>query len=142
MLSARNVARYDVFDFERIADETGNLYVGELAQLVNRSFGRIYFITSVPPGAVRGGHAHKQQAECLICVQGRVVVRVEAGGRADDIVLGRPGRALYLPPGYWRDLVDFSPDAVLVVLASEPFDESDYIRDRPAFLRWEAAGAP
>ncbi len=138
MLSPRTLpSRYEVFELERIADGSGTLYVAELARRVNATFGRIYFIVGVPQGHARGGHAHKQQAECLICVQGSVVVRVEAHGHVDEVTLDGPGRALYLPPGYWRDLIDFSGDALVAVLATEPFDESDYVRDRAEFRRWE-----
>ena len=128
---------HEVFDLEHIADPTGTLYVGELAQRGRGPFDRFYFITGVPRGERRGGHAHIAQAEYLICIQGSVDVHVEAGGDAEIVPLDRPGRALYLPAGYWRELVDFAPGTVLAVLAIHPFSEADYIRDRDAFRRWE-----
>jgi uncharacterized RmlC-like cupin family protein len=139
MLGSKTVTPYEVFDLERITDPNGSLYVAEIGARFGASFSRIYFITGVPAGAARGGHAHKEQAECLICVQGSLVVRIETGDGADVISLERPGRALYLPCGYWRDLIEFSPNTILAVLSAAPFDENDYIRDRAAFRRWEAA---
>jgi len=95
-------------------------------------------ITEVPAGGSRGGHAHKRQYEYVICVSGGADVRLESRGELETVALRRPGRTLYLPAGYWRDLVAFAPGTVLAVLATEPFDEDDYIRDYDAFVRWEA----
>ncbi len=132
------IALYEVFDLEHIGDPTGTLYVGELAQRGTGPFDRFYFIAGVPRGERRGGHAHIAQAEYLICIQGSVVVHLEAGGDGEVVLLDRPGRALFLPAGYWRELVEFAPGTVLAVLAEHPFSEADYIRDRDAFRRWEA----
>lgn len=129
--------RYELFNLDRFEDPSGKLYVAELSEHGGGSFNRIYFVTDVPPGHSRGGHAHKQQSEYLIAVQGSVEVHVEGHGSSNVVALDRPGRALYLPRGYWRDLVRFSDGAVLAVLACDSFDESDYIRDRGEFHRWE-----
>ena len=128
---------YEVFDLERIVDTSGTLYVGELARRGTGGFDRICFIAGVPPGGSRGGHAHKDHAEYIVSIAGSVEVRLEARGEVDVVSLARRGRTLYVPGGYWRDLFNFSPDALLAVLAVHPFDESDYIRDRTAFSRWE-----
>jgi dTDP-3-amino-3,4,6-trideoxy-alpha-D-glucose transaminase len=130
------VVSYEVFDFDEFAEPRGRLHVGEFAHR-GRSFRRFYFITGVPPGERRAGHAHKMQAKFLVCVQGSVEAHVESRGRTDVITLARAGRALFLPAGYWLDLINFSADAVLAVLADQPYDGSDYIRDRDAFHRWE-----
>ncbi len=132
------IAPYELFDLEHIADPSGTLYVGELAQRGGGPFDRFYFITGVPRGERRGGHAHIAQAEYLICIQGRVDVHVEAGGDVKVVQLDRPGRALFLPAGYWRELVNFGAGTVLAVLAVHAFSEADYIRDRDAFRRWES----
>jgi dTDP-4-dehydrorhamnose 3,5-epimerase-like enzyme len=128
---------YQVFDLETIADPSGTLHVGELSARGTGPFDRFYFITGVPAGQRRGGHAHKEHSEYLICVQGSVTVHLERLGKRDVVILDDPGRALYLPRGYWRELIDFAPGTVLAVLASHPFSESDYIRDVEAFRRWE-----
>ena len=140
--SGRPAERFQVFDLERIGDERGTLYVAELAQRGIGPFDRIYFVTGVPDGGERGGHAHKRQPETIICVQGSVMLHLESHGAHDAVALDRAGRAVYVPGGYWRDLVEFSANAVLAVCCSYPFDESDYIRDRAEFARWEASTAP
>jgi len=134
----RPAVEYEVFDLERISDPSGTLHVGELSARGSGAFDRFYFITDVPGGQRRGGHAHKEQSEYLICVQGGVTVQLERLRRRDVVRLADPGRALHLPRGYWRELVDFAPGTVLAVLASHPFSESDYIRDIEAFRRWES----
>jgi len=120
-------ASYEVFDLEQIADPTGTLYVGD----------RFFFISGVPHGERRGGHAHKRQAQYLVCVQGSLDVHIESNGVIEAVSL-RKGRALFLPGGHWLDLINFSSDAILAVMVAHAYDESDYIRDRDAFRRWEA----
>ncbi|MBV8368551.1 MAG: FdtA/QdtA family cupin domain-containing protein [Candidatus Eremiobacteraeota bacterium] len=127
---------YEVFDFTEIADASGSLFVSELATR-GVVIERFYFITGVPAGARRGGHAHRTQAKFLVCVQGSVELHVEAHGHVDVIPLERAGRALYLPAGYWLDMVKFAPGTVLAVLAEQAYDEADYIRDHAEFERWE-----
>lgn len=127
--------RFEVFELKRIPDESGTLYAAEVAQHAGKQFERVFFISNVPRGARRGGHAHRVQDEYLICVRGSVDVRIESLGEVTTIELKRPDVALYLPASYWRDLLNFSPDAVLIVLALRAWSESDYIRDRSAFRR-------
>ena len=130
-------ASYDVFDLEQIADPTGTLYVGDFARRAGTACSRFFFISGVPRGERRGGHAHKRQAEYLVCVQGSLDVHIESRGVVEAVPLCK-GRALFLPGGHWLDLINFSSDAVLAVLVGHSYDESDYIRDRDAFRRWEA----
>ena len=128
---------YEVFDLEQIADPTGTLYVADFARRGGPPCSRFFFITGVPHGERRGGHAHKRQAQYLVCVNGSLDVLIESRGVIEAVAL-RKGGALYLPGGHWSDLINFSFDAVLAVLAAHPYDEADYIRDRIAFRRWEA----
>ena len=127
---------FEVFDFTEIADASGTLFVSELASR-GVVIERFYFITGVPAGARRGAHAHRTQAMFLVCVRGSVVVHVEAHGHVDVVPLDRTGRALYLPAGYWLEMVNFAPDTVLAVLAEHAYDEAEYIRDHAEFERWE-----
>jgi quercetin dioxygenase-like cupin family protein len=131
---------YEVFDLERIPSASGTLQVADMVLRGYGRFSRIFFLSGVPRGHVRAGHAHKTQAEFLIAVQGSVEAHIEWRDSAEIVRLDRPGRALHLPPGRWLDLHDFSEDAVLAVLSADSFDESDYIRDRAAFRRWERGG--
>jgi mannose-6-phosphate isomerase-like protein (cupin superfamily) len=133
------VLPYEVFDLERIPSSSGTLEIGDMVLRGYGRFSRIFFLSGVPHGRARAGHAHKMQAEFLIAVQGSVEAHIEWRGSADVVRLDR-GRALYLPPGRWLDLRAFSEDALLAVLSADSFDESDYIRDRAAFRRWERGG--
>jgi len=132
------VTRFEVFDLERIHDSRGTLHVAEIARLGGLPFQRCYFITGVPEGERRGGHAHKHHSEYLVCVQGSLEVSITSSSETVTVALAPVGRALYVPAGYWRELHAFSSDAIVLVLASHPFDESDYLRDWDAFRRWEA----
>lgn len=94
---------------------------------------RCFFVYDVPNREVRGEHAHLELEELLICVTGEVAVAVDDGRERGEIVLDRPDVALHLPPMVWSRQYRYSPDAVLVVLASDPYDAGDYVRDYEDF---------
>ena len=98
----------------------------------------MYFIHNVPTGAERGSHAHKELKQLMICLSGSVEVDLDDGDETFSFVLKNPYQAIQVPSGYWRTLKNFSVDAVLVVLASSEYQESDYIRDYSEFLDWRA----
>ena len=87
-------------------------------------------------GVVRGHHAHKTLQQILVCIHGSCKIRLDNGSEKKTVHLERPYEGLYVGPGMWREMFDFSPDAVLMVLASEIYDEVDYIRDYDDFLRF------
>ena len=82
----------------------------------------------------RGHHAHKALQQVLICVHGSCRIRIDDGKEQETVLLDQPDTGLYIPNAIWREMFDFSSDAVLMVLASEPYSESDYIRDYEDFL--------
>lgn len=86
-------------------------------------------------GVVRGKHAHKELHQVLFCVAGACTIHLDDGKEKIDVRLDKPSRGLLIGPGMWREMYDFTPGAVLMVLASEYYDESDYIRDYDAFLQ-------
>ena len=88
---------------------------------------------------VRGHHAHKCLKQVLICVHGSCKIHLDNGHETEEILLDRPTLGLYIENDMWREMYDFSPDAVLLVLASELYDESDYIRDYDEFLKFVEA---
>jgi acetyltransferase-like isoleucine patch superfamily enzyme/dTDP-4-dehydrorhamnose 3,5-epimerase-like enzyme len=97
---------------------------------------RRYFVVSgVPSRQVRGEHAHRTLHQWLTCLHGECTVLVDDGEVRQDVTLDRPSRSLYLPPMIWGVQYNFSPDAVLLVLASDPYDAADYIRDYDEYLR-------
>lgn len=95
---------------------------------------RSYFVHGIPAVAQRGAHAHRQTREAIIALRGRFRVAVEmAGGPARHFRLENPAEALLVPPLCWITLDEFSEGASFLVVASAPYDEADYIRDRAEF---------
>ena len=90
---------------------------------------RIYYIYAVEEGRRRGFHSHRNLEQALVCVHGSVKIHVRTPFESDEVLLDDPTRALYIGPMVWREMYDFSPDAVLLVLASEHYTVSDYVRD-------------
>ena len=97
-------------------------------------FKRIYYLFDVPSTAFRGGHSHINQHEILIALSGSFEVTVNDGKEKTSYLLNKPNIGLHIPTGIWRELENFSSGAVCLVLASDVFDEEDYIRDYNKFL--------
>jgi dTDP-4-dehydrorhamnose 3,5-epimerase-like enzyme len=121
-----------------ITSDLGVLGVIEGTDILPFPVSRMYFIHNVPPGAERGSHAHKELKQLMMCLSGSVEVVLDDGDNTFTFVLKNSYQAIQVPSGYWRTLKNFSVDAVLVVLASNEYEESDYIRDRSEFLDWRA----
>ena len=96
---------------------------------------RVYFVHSVAAGAERGGHAHRKLEELLVAVTGSFDLVLHDGRRSTTIHLDRPAVGVHIPRYSWRELKNFSPEAVCLVLASLPYEESDYVRDFGEFVR-------
>jgi dTDP-4-dehydrorhamnose 3,5-epimerase-like enzyme len=124
-----------------IHDPQGNLTFIEQRRHVPFEIERVYHTYDVPGGAKRGGHAHRACEELLVAMSGSFEVIVDDGSARDSIRLNRSYVGLYLPPMIWRELVDFSSGSVCMVLASDYYDEDDYIRDYDDFQGAVAAGA-
>lgn len=88
------------------------------------------------PDVVRGHHAHKNLQQILVCVHGSCKIRLDNGKEKKIVVWEKPYEGLYVANNMWREMFDFSPDAVLMVFASELYGESDYIRDYDEFLKF------
>jgi dTDP-4-dehydrorhamnose 3,5-epimerase-like enzyme len=116
-----------------IHDPQGNLTYIEQKRHVPFEISRVYHTYDVPGGARRGGHAHRACEEMLVAMSGSFEVVVDDGSSRDSFRLNRSYVGLYLPPMTWRDLVDFSSGSVCMVLASDYYDEADYIRDYGEF---------
>lgn len=114
-------------------DERGRLTVAEAGANVPFEIKRVYWITDVPPGARRGGHAHRRATELLVAVAGSFVVRCTHPQHGGEFELGAGGPALLVPPLVWREAVGFTAGAVCLVLASEPYDEDEYVHDLEEF---------
>lgn len=122
-------------EFQRRDNATGKLTFLESGAGKDISFDirRVYYIYDVAPGERRGFHAHKKLEQYLICIHGSCTILLDDGSKQENIVLNDPSTGLYVGPGMWREMYNFSPGAVLLVLASEYYDEDDYIRDYDMF---------
>jgi dTDP-4-dehydrorhamnose 3,5-epimerase len=121
------------------SDDRGLLVAIEGTRDVPFNIDRVYFIKS-GNGLPRGFHAHKALQQLMICVQGSCRIVLDDGAVRSEFVLNRPDQGLFVDRLTWREMHDFSPDAVLLVIASERFDEEDYIRDYDDFLQAASNG--
>lgn len=124
--------KIEIIDIPKIEDRRGNLSVIE-KDCIPFDIKRVYYLYDVPSDAYRGGHAHKEQLEFLIALSGSFNVVLDNGKNKQTITLNKPNKGLLIPTGVWRELDDFSAGSVCLVLASDEFLESDYIRDYDDF---------
>ena len=122
-----------IIKIPKIEDPRGNLSVIE-KDVVPFEIKRVYYLYDVPAGAERGGHSHKEQYEFLVALSGSFDVILNNGKQVQKVTLNKPYEGLLIPNGIWRELKDFSSGAVCLVVASDVFDEDDYIRDFDEFL--------
>ena len=122
-----------IIKIPKIEDPRGNLSVIE-KDVVPFEIKRVYYLYDVPAGAERGGHSHKEQYEFLVALSGSFDVILNNGKQVQKVTLNKPYEGLLIPNGVWRELKDFSSGAVCLVVASDVFEEDDYIRDFDEFL--------
>jgi UDP-2-acetamido-3-amino-2,3-dideoxy-glucuronate N-acetyltransferase len=115
-------------------DHRGSLFVGELPESLPFSVRRFFFVAQVPEGEPRGIHAHRECHQFLVCVAGSVKAMIDNGQTREVVTLDSPGMGLHMPPLTWGAQYDYSPDAVLLVLASHEYDPDDYIHEYEEFL--------
>lgn len=120
----------------------GNLVFAEGSRHVPFPIARIYHIYGVPLGARRGGHAHRDTEQLIICLGGGFKVAVDDGSQRTSFSVGDPRFGLYLPRMIWRDLTDFADDSAYYVVSSGLYDESEYIRDYEEFRRQALESTP
>lgn len=122
----------NLINIPTITDPRGNLAVVE-KDTIPFQIQRVYYLFDVPSDAYRGGHAHKEQYEFLIALSGSFEVVLDDGVEKEKVLLNKPNKGLLIPTMMWRELENFSSGAVCLVLASDVFDEEDYIRDYDQF---------
>lgn len=136
------MAKYNVFDCTILemdrhhSDRRGNLTVVENGDTLPFDVKRVYYLYDVPGGESRGSHAHKELSQLIIAASGSFTVTLDDGTCKRSFFLNRPYQGLYIKPGLWRDLKDFSSGAVAMVLASEIYQEDDYIRTYDEFKQF------
>lgn len=116
-------------DFNVIKDSRGKMIPIEYPKQLDFPLKRIYYIYDVGEKERRGFHSHNDLEQVLIAIHGSVKILIKTPYEEDNIELNNPSEGLYIGPMIWREMYDFSNDAVLLVLASHEYDESDYIRD-------------
>ena len=118
----------------------GSLTIAEQDRTIPFPIKRVYYITRLSnPDAVRGKHAHKALQQAIFCINGSFRLELDDGSLQASLILDRPDRGVYLGPHLWHVMRDFSPDCVILVLASAPYDETDYLRSYDEFLAYVAA---
>ena len=119
------------------SDRKGNITVVENKEDIPFEVRRTYYLYDVPGGESRVGHAHRELSQLIIAASGSFTVTLDDGKVKRTFVLNRPYQGLYIVPGIWRTLDDFSTGAVCLVLASHGYDEADYIRDYDEFIKYK-----
>ncbi len=125
-----------LIDFPKITDPRGNLTFAEAEGHVPFPVKRAYWVYDVPAGESRGGHAHKRLQQMVVAVSGSFTVTLDNGKERETILLNHPWQGLLIDTNTWRTLDDFSSGAVCLVLASEHYEEDDYIYDYDEFLKY------
>ncbi|VVQ26001.1 sugar 3,4-ketoisomerase [Pseudomonas fluorescens] len=118
----------NLIDFKSLGDDRGQLVALEGNKNIPFEIKRVYYLTGTKPGTPRGFHAHKQLEQIAVCVSGKCRMILDDGFRKEEVWLDSPTKAISISKMIWREMHDFSEDCVLLVLASEHYDESDYIR--------------
>lgn len=134
--------KHNVFDCTMVeldkhhSNRRGNLTVVENGETLPFDVKRVYYLYDVPGGESRGAHAHRDLEQFIVAASGSFKVTLDDGNCKRSFFLNRPYQGLYVKPGMWRDLDDFSSGAVCMVLASEVYQAEDYIRDYNDFLEF------
>ena len=122
--------------FQPHGDYRGQLIALEEFKDIPFRIKRVYYMYDTADGFVRGKHAHKHLEQILVCIHGSCKIKLDNGYEQKIVPLEKPYEGLYVPNNMWREMYDFSEGAVLLVFASELYDESDYIRDYDEFLEF------
>lgn len=122
-------------DFPVIGDERGSLVALEANKLIPFDIKRIYYLFGMQPDLPRGFHAHRELVQVAVCLKGSCDILMDNGHEKEIVGLNSPSQGLVIDAMQWHEMSDFSEDCVLLVLASDAYDESDYIRDYDVFLR-------
>ena len=126
---------YNIINFQTLGDNRGSLIVLEENYNAPFEIKRVYYIFDTKKDVTRGFHAHINLKQLAIVVKGNCTFVVDDGQKKEEILLNNPNKGLFIEGLIWREMKDFSSDCVLLVLASEHYDESDYIRDYNDFLK-------
>ncbi|MBE0369278.1 sugar 3,4-ketoisomerase [Pseudoalteromonas aurantia] len=127
---------FELFNFDPKGDSRGSLISLEVGKEIPFDIKRIYYIYATKAGESRGFHAHKALKQVIFTVSGACDLVLDNGSVRQTIKLDSPEKGVLVDGVVWREMHNFTSDCVLMVLASEEYDESDYLRDYDEFLRW------
>ncbi len=130
------IKNIDIIEIPKITDPRGNLAIIE-KEVLPFAIKRVYYLYDVPSTSFRGGHAHKEQKEFLIALSGSFEVSLTDGKQKQTVTLNKPNVGLLIGVGIWRELENFSSGAVCLVIASDEYDENDYIRNYDEFIEYK-----
>ena len=132
-----SVYNCSVIGLPKIGDRNGSITAVNNLTEIPFAVNRVFYLYDIPGGESRGAHAHKECHQFLIAATGSFEVELFDGIVRRTVLLNRPNIGLHIPPGIWASEVNFSSSSICLVLASHPFDESDYIRNIDEFLAYE-----
>ena len=125
----------NVLELSRIHNPSGNITIVQSDSVLPFRIKRVYYLYDVPGGSDRGGHAHKALQQLIVAASGSFDVILDDGEMKKTVHLNRPNYGLLIVPGIWREIINFSSGAICLVLASEKYNPSDYIRDYSEFRK-------
>lgn len=132
----KNLRILQTVEVQNFTDFRGIINVLELASETYFKVQRIYYLSDIPSDVSRGKHAHKELNQIFLCLSGSFELTVTNGRETETVVLHEHSNGYFLPLGHWRELNNFTPNAICLVLASKHYDESDYIHSYKEFLEW------
>ncbi|PJK34030.1 dTDP-6-deoxy-3,4-keto-hexulose isomerase [Pseudomonas sp. S10E 269] len=124
----------NLIEFDVLGDERGQLVVLEAMKNVPFDIKRVYYLTGTKPDVPRGFHAHKELEQVAVCVSGKCLMIMDDGVRKEEVWLDSPSKAIFIDKMVWHEMHRFSPGCVLLVIASDLYDENDYIRSYSDFV--------
>lgn len=126
-----------ILPLSKVHNRAGNITVIEGQRKIPFEVRRIYYLYDIPGGEDRGGHAHRELSQLIVAASGSFDVLLDDGNNKKIVTLNRPDYGLFVVPGIWRELIEFSSGAICLVLASHKYDESDYLRKYQDFKTYK-----
>jgi uncharacterized protein YcfL len=134
-MTKSSIYNCNVIELSKVNNRAGNISIVENNKHIPFEVKRVYYLYDVPGGESRGGHAHKQLSQLIVAASGSFDVLIDDGTNKKIVQLNRPYYGLFIIPGIWRELLNFSSGAICLVLASQRYDEKDYIRSYNDFSK-------
>tara|TARA_B110000003_G_scaffold263549_1_gene287349 strand:- start:7226 stop:7642 length:417 start_codon:yes stop_codon:yes gene_type:complete len=137
MLKNNKVFDCSLIELPKIKDRSGNITFVENNIHIPFNIERVFYLYDIPGGEDRGAHSHNECHQFLVAASGSFEILLDDGRIKKTVMLNQPSRGLHIPPGIWASEINFSSGAICLVLASEKYDEKDYIRDYQQFLAYK-----